>query len=65
MKIYIKHKRERLGKTAQQLADEVGVTPAAISQYESGKCIPKTEVLPKLAQALGCTIDELYREEVS
>lgn len=63
--IYIKKRRERLGKTMKQLADAVGVTDAAIAQYESGQCMPKAEVLPKLARALGCTIDELYREEVS
>lgn len=63
--IYIKERRERLGKTMKRLADEVGVTDAAIAQYESGQCMPKADVLPKLAQALHCTIDDLYREEVS
>lgn len=63
--IYIKKKREQVGKSQQQLADEVGVTLAAISQYESGLIMPGADKLPKLAHALGCTIDELYREEVS
>ena len=63
--IYIRKRREALGKTLQQIADEVGVTFGAISQYESGLTMPGADKLPKLAQALGCTIDELYREEVS
>ena len=63
--IYIKKKRERIGKTQQQLADEVGVSIVMISQYENGRYMPSAEKLPKLAKALGCTIDELYREEVS
>lgn len=63
--IYIKRKRERLGKTMQQLADEVGVTLGAISQYERGLCMPGADKLPELAFALGCTIDDLFRVDDS
>lgn len=63
MKIYIKRKRERLGKTKQQLADEIGVTLSAVSQYESGLCMPSADKLPDLAFALNCRIDDLFRVE--
>ena len=65
MKIYIKRKCEQLGKTMQQIADEIGVTLGAVSQYESGLCMPSADKLRKLAKALHCTIDDLFREEVS
>ena len=63
--LYIKKRREAAGLTVTQLADRVGVTSGAVSQWESGLTTPKTENLPTLAAALGCTIDDLYRQEVS
>lgn len=66
--LYIKAKRERVGKTQQQIADELGVTLDTISKYENGRNLPGADKLPALAHALGCTIDALYtddREEVS
>lgn len=66
--LYIKAKRERVGKTQQQIADELGVTLDTISKYENGRNLPGADKLPALARALGCTIDDLYtddRKEVS
>ena len=39
------------------------VTQGAISQWETGKSFPRAELLPKLADILGCTVDELLRKE--
>lgn len=44
--------RNLAGKTKKWLADELGVTPAAISQYEMGTNRPRPEVLPRLAHVL-------------
>jgi Zn-dependent peptidase ImmA (M78 family)/transcriptional regulator with XRE-family HTH domain len=44
--------RNLAGKTKKWLADELGVTPAAVSQYEMGTHRPRPEVLPRLAQVL-------------
>lgn len=63
MRIYITAKRERLGKTKTQLADEIGVTVGAVSQYESGLTMPSADKLPDLAFALGCKIDDLFKIE--
>lgn len=61
--IYIRKRRERAGLTQAQLADKLGVTKNAVCIYEAGRATPATDKLPALAAALGCTIDELYREE--
>ena len=45
--------REAKGWTKQRLAEAVGVTPAAVSQYEHGICRPTSGVLAKMALALG------------
>lgn len=48
----LKEARKKSGFTQKQLADELGVTPAMIAQYETGKRQPKSETLTKIAEAL-------------
>lgn len=55
--------RERLGKTLAEVANAAGVTPGAVSQWESGQTIPTADKIPAIAAALGCSIDELYGKE--
>lgn len=55
--------REKRGITQAELADRLCVTQGAISQWETGKSFPRAELLPKLADILGCTVDELLRKE--
>lgn len=45
--------RESKGWTKQRVAEAIGVTPAAVSQYENGRNRPSAQVTPKLALALG------------
>jgi Zn-dependent peptidase ImmA (M78 family)/transcriptional regulator with XRE-family HTH domain len=45
--------RNLAGKTKKWLAEELGITPAAVSQYEMGTNRPRPDVLPRLALALG------------
>ncbi|MFD4336877.1 helix-turn-helix domain-containing protein [Streptomyces anulatus] len=42
--------RSLIGMTKRQLADELGVTPAAVSQYEMGTNRPRPDLLPSLAK---------------
>lgn len=55
--------RKRAGMTQMQVANALGVTNAAVSQWETGKTMPKGESLLKLAKIFGCTVDELLEEE--
>jgi transcriptional regulator with XRE-family HTH domain len=43
----------------------VGVTRAAVCLWESGKRWPSSEDLPRIAKTLGCSIDDLFREETA
>ncbi len=56
--------RNRRGISTSKLADMVGVNIGTINRYEKGviKTIP-VETLRKIASALGCTYDELIRED--
>jgi len=59
----IRDKRKLVGLTQQELADKLKVDQTAISQWERGEAMPRAEKLPEIAKALGCTIDELFKEE--
>lgn len=49
--------RKLKGLRKNQLAEQVGVTPAAITQYEAGRSRPGPGVLARLALALGFPAD--------
>ncbi len=55
----IKERRNRLGITQTQLAKAARLTPAAISQFESGARKPAFDTLSSLADALKVTTDYL------
>lgn len=47
-------------RTQQEIADAVGVTAMAVSQYERGERLPGPEVMAKLAKLFGRTVDSLF-----
>ena len=49
------------GMRQNRLAEQVGVTPAAISQYESGAGAPRAETLERIAVVLGCSPEFFLR----
>ena len=55
----IKQRRDKLGMTQTQLAKAAQLTPAAISQFESGARKPAFDTLSSLADALKVTTDYL------
>lgn len=62
----IKEIRQRRNITQVELAANLGIGQPAIASWETGVSKPRTDMLPKLAAILGCTIDELFGgEEVS
>ena len=42
-----------------ELAQEIGVTQGAVSQWESGSAKPTLENLVAIARFFGCTVDDL------
>ncbi len=55
--------RKARNMTQEQLGDQLGVSFQAVSTWEQGKCIPDTDHLPRLAKALGLSLDALFDEE--
>ena len=56
----IQQKRKETGLSQQYIAECLGVTQGAVSQWEKGQAMPSADKLPQLAQILGCTVDELF-----
>lgn len=56
--------RSQKGLTLQQLAEEVGVSAAFISQVENGKASPSINNLRSLANALGRRVVDFFIDEL-
>src|SRR5689334_21525514 len=54
--------RQAAGLRKNELAERIGVTPAAISQFEHGRATPSPVTLAKLALALGMPVDYFGRD---
>lgn len=51
--------RRDKGLKQDELAQQLGVTPQAVSKWENDQTCPDITLLPKLAQILGVSVDEL------
>lgn len=56
----LKFYRSRANMTQDQLAEQLGVTRAAVGMWEIGRSWPSAALLPKIADLLLCSIDDLY-----
>jgi transcriptional regulator with XRE-family HTH domain len=58
---------KKLGKerkvTQQRIADELGVTKAAVTHWYNGTNRPRLETIQRIAQLLGTTLTELVSED--
>lgn len=52
--------RTSKGYSVRKLAEKSGVSKTAINNIENHKRSPSLETLKKLADALGCRIEDLY-----
>ena len=59
----IKALREKKEITQQSLARILGINQSAVSNWETEKAMPRAALLPKLAKVLGCSIDDLFRDD--
>lgn len=57
----LKKLRQKALLTQNELSRLIGVSQSEISQWESGKRYPRAALLPRIADTLGCTVDELLR----
>lgn len=59
----IKRLRERAGITQKELAKRLHISLSAVGMWECGQRTPRAKMLPALADALNCGIDDLYAHE--
>ena len=52
--------REKAGMSQRELATAIGVSQAAVAQWETGAAQPTLDNLRKAAEALGCNPGDLF-----
>lgn len=58
--LLIREYRKRAGLTQAELAKRMDVDQSAVSLWESGKTRPLRKLHQRLAEVLGCTVEELF-----
>lgn len=61
----IREKRLSLGISQKELAEKLNVSQQAVSMWETGAKIPRTENLIRIAEICDCTVDELLKAMVT
>ena len=56
----IKQLRQKYSMTQEQLAGILGISAQSVSKWETSTTMPDITLLPKLAEAFGVTIDDLF-----
>ena len=55
--------RLKAGLSQAAAADKLGISAASVCQWETGKTLPDSRKLPKIADLYGCSIDELLADD--
>jgi len=53
--------RKEKGMTQKNIADKLGITDKAVSKWERDVAFPDTATIPKLAEILGVSVEELMQ----
>lgn len=56
--------RNKAGLSQAAVAERFGIAPASVSQWETGKTMPKADKLKEIAALYGCTVDELLTPDL-
>lgn len=59
----IRFYRRQEGLTQEQLAEAMGVSVAAVSKWEQGKCLPDAALFDDICMLLNITLNELFAGE--
>lgn len=59
----VSERRKLLGMSQELLAERVGISQESLSRMEKGFIAPRFERLQLFADALGCSIADLFREQ--
>lgn len=55
--------RKQSGLTQMELADRLGISFQAVSNWERGNTMPDISKLPELAEIFGCSMEEILGDE--
>lgn len=58
----IRKYRIACGYTQSELAEKLGIKQTTVAMWENGTNKPRSNMLPRIARALNCTIDELFAD---
>ena len=58
----LKSARLKAKKTVREVMEYIGVSDAAVYQWETGETTPRPDKLVKLSNFYGCTVDELLKK---
>ena len=61
----IRESRRRVGISQKQLAMLAGIPITTLSDVERGLHIPGVDVALRIADALGCSVESLFKLEIS
>ena len=53
--------RIKQGFTQEKIAELLGVDRSTVAKWENGQSDPRIKTLVRLAEILGCTVDELLK----
>lgn len=59
----ISERRKRMGLTQAQLAEHLDITQDSLSRMEKGIIAPKFSRLQLIADTLGCSVADLFRQQ--
>lgn len=54
--------RKAASCTQTQLAEKLGISQTAVAKWETGRAYPRSDILPAIAETLGCSIDDLFAD---
>lgn len=60
---YIVNLRKKKGWTQQQLAEQLSVSPQAVSKWECGESVPDIDVIDKISMIFNVTIDSIIKTQ--
>ncbi|NLZ99834.1 MAG: helix-turn-helix domain-containing protein, partial [Clostridiaceae bacterium] len=63
--VRISQMRKERDLTQEALSRKLGVSPQAVSKWETGVGCPDIALLPVIAEAFGVTIDELFSDDIA
>ncbi len=61
----LRHAREHLGLSQDELAKALGTTRGTVTRWESGQCFPKPRYRQKLSELLGISLEELFPNNIT